>query len=114
MKQIYFLSAFLLSGAAGFAADSTNAVPDSKAATNAPPPPRQYHYKTNRDALSREGAPKEKPEGPFFFRSQISSNPGRNSWFYWRAKSPPDKPACVLVFQDGQRATRTNGPLQLP
>src|SRR5882724_3624892 len=114
MKQIYFLSAFLLSGAAGIAADATNAVPDSKAVTNASPPPRQYHYKTNPDSLPQEGVPKGKLEGPILFRSQIFTNTVRKYWIYVPAQYTPDKPACVLVFQDGQRATRTNGALRVP
>src|SRR5882724_4625267 len=111
---IYFLLALLLSNVAGIAADATNAVPDSKAVTNAPPPPRQYHYKTNPDSLPQEGVPKGKLDGPMLFRSQIFSNTVRKYWVYVPAQYTPDKPACVLVFQDGQRATRTNGPLRLP
>ncbi len=111
---IYFLLALLLSNAAGIAADATNAVPDSKAVTNASPPPRQYHYKTNPDSLPQEGVPKGRLEGPLLFKSQIFTNTVRKYWVYAPAQYTPDKPACVLVFQDGQRATRTNGPLRLP
>jgi enterochelin esterase family protein len=38
----------------------------------------------------------------------------RRYWVYVPAQYTADKPACVLVFQDGQRATRTNGSLRVP
>ncbi len=58
--------------------------------------------------------PKGTLEGPILFRSQIFTNTVRQYWVYVPAQYAPDKPANVLVFQDGQRATRTNGALRVP
>ena len=71
-------------------------------------------YKTDPDSLPQEGVPSGKLEGPIFFRSQIFTNTVRKYWVYVPAQYTPNKPACVLVFQDGQRATRTNGVLRVP
>ena len=38
----------------------------------------------------------------------------RRYWIYVPAQYNPKKPANVLVFQDGQRATNPNGPLRVP
>ena len=76
-----------------------------------PPAPQ---YKTHPDSLPQEGVPKGKLEGPILFRSRILTNTVRKYWIYVPAQYTPNKPACVLVFQDGQRATRTNGVLRVP
>jgi len=71
-------------------------------------------YKPGPDSLPQEGVPCGKLEGPFLFRSQIFTNTVRRYWIFVPAQYTADKPACVLVFQDGQRATRTNGSLRVP
>src|SRR5262245_16322457 len=87
------------------AADATN-----QAATIQP---RIPEYKLGPDSLPQEGVPKGTLEGPLLFKSQVFSNTVRRYWIYVPAQYTPDKPACVLVFQDGQRATRTNGQLRV-
>jgi hypothetical protein len=77
-------------------------------------PPVGKTYELGPDSLPQEGVPKGKLEGPFPFRSQVFSNTVRQYWIYVPAQYTPEKPACVLVFQDGQRATRTNGSLRAP
>jgi enterochelin esterase family protein len=57
--------------------------------------------------------PKGRLEGPILFKSQIITNTVRQYWVFVPAQYTPDKPACVLVFQDGQRATKTNGALRV-
>jgi hypothetical protein len=91
---------FLAAATALFAADSAARKPGD--------------YKLGPDSLPREGVPRGKLEGPFLFRSQIFSNTVREYWIFVPAQYTPEKPACVLVFQDGQRATRTNGSLRVP
>ena len=71
-------------------------------------------YELGPDSLPQPGVPKGKLEGPFLFKSQIITNTVRRYWVYVPSQYTPDKPACVLVFQDGQRATRTNGSLRVP
>src|SRR5258705_13331763 len=96
----------LNSALAIFAADS--------ALTNRPSAQVGKTYELGPDSLPQEGVPKGTLEGPFLFRSQIFSNTVRKYWVFVPAQYTPDKPACVLVFQDGQRATRTNGSLRVP
>jgi enterochelin esterase family protein len=76
--------------------------------------PTAPQYKIDPDSLPKDGVPKGKLEGPFIFRSAVFSNTVRKYWVYVPAQYTAEKPACVLVFQDGQRATRTNGVLRVP
>ncbi len=71
-------------------------------------------YKLGPDSLPQPGVPKGTLEGPMLFRSQIFTNTVRQYWVYVPAQYTPDKLANVLVFQDGQRAVRTNGALRVP
>ena len=71
-------------------------------------------YKLGPDSLPQAGVPQGKLEGPLLFRSQIFTNTVRQYWIYVPAQYTPDQPANVLVFQDGQRATKTNGALRVP
>src|SRR6185369_6219816 len=71
-------------------------------------------YKLGRDSLTQAGVPKGKLEGPFLFKSQIITNTVRRYWIYVPSQYSPDKPANVLVFQDGQRATNPDGVLRVP
>ncbi|MBV9468123.1 MAG: hypothetical protein JO316_18750 [Abitibacteriaceae bacterium] len=71
-------------------------------------------YKLGPGSLPQEGVPKGKLEGPFLFKSQIIANTVRKYWVYVPAQYTPAKPACVLVFQDGQRAINPKGVLRVP
>ena len=53
-------------------------------------------------------------EGPFAFHSRIIPNTVRRYWVFVPAQYVPEKPASVLVFQDGQRATNPEGSLRVP
>src|SRR3954471_17919424 len=107
--------AMLLGAASAIAADEPKPAPDAKRAEAATPArPIAPQYKTDPDSLPQDGVPKGKLEGPFIFKSQVFSNTVRKYWIYVSAQYTPDKAACVLVFQDGQRATRTNGVLRVP
>ena len=48
------------------------------------------------------------------FKSQVIPNTVRRYWVYVPAQYTPGKPANVLVFQDGQRATNPTGALRVP
>src|SRR5262245_30705881 len=71
-------------------------------------------YPLGPDSLSQPGVSKGKLEGPLLFKSQIITNTVRRYWIYVPAQYTPDKPANVLVFQDGQRATNPEGALRVP
>jgi len=97
-----------------WAADETKPAADAKTAEAPaqPPPPPKYPF--GPDSLPQAGVPQGKLEGPFLFRSQVFTNTVRKYWVYVPAQYQAGKPACVLVFQDGQRASKTNGSIRLP
>src|SRR6266568_4263598 len=106
MKLLTLLPALMFGAMHTFAADN--------APTNRPPAQVGKTYELGPDSLPQEGVPKGKLDGPFLFKSQVFSNTVRRYWVFVPAQYAPEKPACVLVFQDGQRATRTNGSLRVP
>jgi enterochelin esterase-like enzyme len=71
-------------------------------------------YPLTADSLPRPDAPRGRLEGPFLFHSRIIPNTVRQYWIFVPAQYTPDKPASVLVFQDGQRATNPEGSLRVP
>jgi enterochelin esterase family protein len=83
----------------------------------APPPGSSQDRQEERlgpESLPQEGVPQGKLEGPFLFRSQVIAGTVRKYWVYVPAQYDPAKPACVLVFQDGQRAVNPKGVLRVP
>jgi enterochelin esterase-like enzyme len=80
----------------------------------AAPRPKPVDYALGPESLPQEGVPKGKLEGPFLFKSNVLAGTVRKYWVYVPAQYAADKPACVLVFQDGQRATNPNGVLRVP
>jgi enterochelin esterase family protein len=87
---------------------------DKPATETKPVPPPVPRYEFGPDSLPQPNVPAGKLEGPFTFKSQIFTNTIRKYWVYVPAQYSADKPACVLVFQDGQRAARTNGSIRAP
>ena len=71
-------------------------------------------YPLGPDSLPQPGVPKGRLEGPFLFKSQIIANTARLYWIFVPAQYDASRPANVLVFQDGNRATNPKGPLQVP
>ncbi len=96
--------ALLMVTASTLSAQTAPVAPDRKPGSYTPGP----------DSLPQEGVPKGKLEGPFEFKSAIIANTVRQYWVYVPAQYTGDRPANVLVFQDGQRATNPKGPLQVP
>jgi len=75
---------------------------------------RPGEYTVSSEALPQEGIPKGRLEGPFEFHSKVIEGTVRRYWIFVPAQYNAKKPANVLVFQDGQRATNPDGPLRLP
>jgi hypothetical protein len=75
---------------------------------------RPGEYALMPDSLAQPGVPKGRLEGPFEFHSKIIPGTVRQYWIYVPAQYNPKKPANVLVFQDGQRATNPEGSLSVP
>jgi len=61
------------------------------------------------DSQVKAGVPQGKLIGPTLFESKVFANTARQYWVYVPQQYTPDKPAAVLVFQDGARATNPKG-----
>ena len=75
---------------------------------------RPGEYPLMPDSLPQEGVPKGTLEGPYEFHSKIIAGTVRRYWIWVPAQYNAKKPANVLVFQDGQRATNPEGSLRVP
>ncbi len=75
---------------------------------------RPGEYAFMPDSLPHDGVPKGRLEGPFEFHSKILTGTVRQYWIWVPAQYNAKKPANVLVFQDGQRATNPDGSLRVP
>lgn len=58
-------------------------------------------YKPHPDAMEKAGVPKGKVTQQPAWKSTIFADTERNWWIYVPAQYKPEKPACVMVFQDG-------------
>jgi enterochelin esterase family protein len=75
---------------------------------------RPGDYTLGPDSLPQAGVPRGRLEGPLEFHSKIFAGTVRRYWVFVPAQYAPQKPANVLVFQDGQRATNPEGALRVP
>jgi len=71
-------------------------------------------YTLGPDSLPQPGVPKGRLEGPIAFKSRVLAGTVRRYWVYVPAQYKADRPANLLVFQDGQRATNPEGALRVP
>jgi enterochelin esterase family protein len=97
------LFAALWLGAAGF----------NFAAETAAPARKLGSYPLTADSLVQPGVPQGKLIGPLEWHSQVIRGTVRRYWVYVPAQYTGEKPAALLVFQDGQRALNPNGPLRI-
>ncbi len=72
-------------------------------------------YKLGPDSQKQEGVPEGKIIGPLTLESK-SVYPGttRNYWVYVPAQYEKDKPACLMVFQDGHFFVNITGQYRIP
>jgi len=75
---------------------------------------RPGEYAKTADSLPQPGVPKGRLEGPFEWRSTVLRGTVRRYWIWVPAQYTGEKPAGLLVFQDGQRATHPGGDLDVP
>lgn len=61
----------------------------------------QENYPVHPDTLPQEGVPKGDVKGPFTWKSDIFPGTVRDYWIYVPAQYDADKPACVMIVQDG-------------
>ena len=66
------------------------------------------------DHFPQPGVAKGELKGPYDFHSKIIEGTVRQYWLYIPAQYDHDKPASVLVFHDGYRATNPEGSLRVP
>src|SRR5688572_13837198 len=71
-------------------------------------------YPLQPDSPVQPGVPRGSLLGPFEFHSRIFAGTVRRYWIHVPAQYDNTKPASVLVFQDGQRATNPQGALRVP
>ena len=76
--------------------------------------PERATYRLGPDSQVRDGVPQGKLIGPTIFRSKVFVNTVRQVWVYVPAQYKPETAACVLVFQDGQRAINPKGVIRAP
>ncbi len=77
-----------------------------------PQPP--VRYPLGIDSLAQAGVPTGTLEGPFLFKSNIIQDTIRKYWVFVPAQYTAEKPACLLVFQDGARAINPDGVIRAP
>ncbi len=83
-----------------FCSSATNLTAQDAHPTRRDPQP-QIRYPLGADSLPNDDLPKGKLEGPYLFHSKIIADTVRKYWVFVPSQHDPDKPACVLVFQDG-------------
>ncbi len=66
------------------------------------------------DAVAKDDVPKGKVEQMPVFESKIFSSTTRNWSIYVPAQYSPDKPAALMVFQDGEGMKNVNGRWRVP
>ncbi len=105
-SPLRWLSVFVLITALGASLRAAETAPARKAG----------EYQHGPDSKPQEGVPRGRLEGPLEFRSTALAGTVRQYWIWVPAQYDAAKPACLLVFQDGQRATNPapNASLRVP
>jgi enterochelin esterase family protein len=83
-------------------------------AVPAPPAPAADDYTLGTDSFPQPGVPKGKVTGPLKWQSQVFAGTERDYWVYVPAQYTPDRPACVMVFQDGGGYVNDKGQFRVP
>jgi len=77
-------------------------------------PRKPGEYPPTADSIPQPGVAKGKLVGPLEFKSKVIAGTVRRYWIYVPAKYDANNPPNLLVFQDGQRAINSQGPLNIP
>jgi enterochelin esterase family protein len=105
----------ILSRSLACAAAAVVALGSAPARGQAPPAARQPGvYTLGPDSLPQPGVPRGRLEGPTEFKSRVLAGTVRRYWVYVPAQYQAERPANLLVLQDGQRATNPEGALRVP
>src|SRR3954452_24931170 len=71
-------------------------------------------YQLGPDSLPQPSAPRGSVSKESFAASRIFPGTKRDYWVYVPAQYAPGVPACVMVFQDGERFVRADGAWRVP
>lgn len=71
-------------------------------------------YQPGPDSFRHAGVPEGKVTGPIRWKSQIYEGTERDYWVYVPHQYDGQKPACVMVFQDGGGYVAAQGPFRVP
>jgi enterochelin esterase family protein len=71
-------------------------------------------YKLTSDSLPQEGVPKGKVTKHVWDTSKIYPETTRDYWVYVPKQYESSKPACVMIFQDGEVFIDEEGPVNIP
>jgi enterochelin esterase family protein len=71
-------------------------------------------YRLGPDSEPHEGVPQGKVVGPKTLKSEVFPETTRNYWVYVPAQYDKEKPACLMVFQDGHAFVGEHGPYRIP
>lgn len=92
---------------------SSNAKAQDESSQRRDPEP-QIRYPLGDEHQVHDAVPKGKLEGPFLHHSDIIEDTVRKYWVYVPQQYTGDKPAALLVFQDGARAINPEGSIRVP
>jgi len=84
------------------------------ATTNASAGPYDDLYTLGPDSLPHDGVPHGKITGPQTIQSKIFPGTAHMFTVYVPAQYDPNKPACLMIFQDGHAYADVNGEYRIP
>jgi enterochelin esterase family protein len=70
------------------------------------------HYQLGPDSLPQQGVPQGEVTGPFMIPSAAFPGTQHTYWVYVPKQYDPEKPASLMIFQDGQAFVKEDGPLR--
>ena len=71
-------------------------------------------YKLGPDSLVQEGVPQGKLNGPHTLPCNVFPGTQHTYWVFVPAQYDPSKPACLMIFNDGQAFINENGDARAP
>src|SRR5262249_29709670 len=70
------------------------------------------HYKLGPDSMEQEGVPKGKMAGPFTLKCDVYPGTQHTYWVYVPAQYDKEKPASLMIFNDGQAFKNEKGDIR--
>src|SRR5262245_31368109 len=67
------------------------------------------HYKIGPDSMEQDGVPKGKIVGPFTLKCEVYPGTQHTYWVYVPAQYEKEKPASLMIFNDGQAFKNEKG-----